>query len=350
MSLFEQDYFLYVPGSAQEQGTLYSLSPSDTQSEHCLIVVPYTHPAKQKPQPKYFSVVSETKTALPVSIDTENVILLRASQTKDAYLEKIKQLKAHIQRGDIYEINYCLQFEAEAVNIDPIAVYKRLHALGKAPYSMLLKLKEEYVLCESPELFLKKTGNRLESKPIKGTAKRGATKEEDEKIKFDLQHSLKERTENVMAVDVARNDLSMLAAKGSVQVNKLYTIESFETVHQMVSTVSCELKQNFSVDEILQATFPMASMTGAPKRRAMDYIDDYESFERGIYSGAIGLGKNADFELTVVIRSIFYNVASKHLRIAVGGAITYLSDAEKEYEECLLKANSMVRALGAEIG
>lgn len=350
MSPFEQDYFLFVPGTSGEQGILYSLSPSDTQSEHCLIVVPYAHPAKQKPHPKYFSIVSKTKTALPVSIDTEDVILLKASQTKDAYLEKIKQLKAHIQRGDIYEINYCLQFEAKDVSLDPITVYKCLHELGKAPYSMLLKLKGEYVLCESPELFLKKTGNRVESKPIKGTAKRGATTEEDNFLKDELQTSIKERTENVMAVDVARNDLSMLAAKGSVQVNKLYNIESFETVHQMVSTVRCDLKRDFSIEEILQATFPMASMTGAPKRRAMDFIEEYESFARGLYSGALGICKNGDFELAVVIRSIFYNAGSKHLRIAVGGAITYLSDAEKEYEECLLKASSMLRALGARIG
>jgi para-aminobenzoate synthetase component 1 len=350
MSLFEQEYFLFVPASSGEKGMLYSLSPSDTQSEHCLIVVPYAHPARQSPRPQYYSVVSETETALPVSNDKDEVILLKGTQTKEEYLQKVQQLKSHIQRGDIYEINYCLQFEAKDVSIDPIAVYKRLHELGKAPYSMLLKLKEEYVLCESPELFLKKTGNRLESKPIKGTAKRGATAEEDNFLKEELQTSIKERTENVMAVDVARNDLSMLAAKGTVQVNKLYNIESFETVHQMVSTVSCKLQQTFSVEEILSATFPMASMTGAPKRRAMDYIDDYESFARDLYSGAMGICKNGDFELAVVIRSIFYNAASKHVRIAVGGAITYLSDAEKEYEECLLKAKSMLRALGARIG
>jgi para-aminobenzoate synthetase component I len=351
MSLFDQDYFLFVPSDTKGKGKLYSLTPSDSETEHCLIVVTYAHPAKQAPLPNYYTILSETETELPQAGTQEKTdIVLMASQTKEEYLQKVQQLKTHIQRGDIYEINYCLQFEAKDVSIDPIAVYKRLHELGKAPYSMFLKLKEEYVLCESPELFLKKTGIRIESKPIKGTAKRGATKEEDETLKHDLQHSLKERTENVMAVDVARNDLSILAARDTVRVNKLYNIETFETVHQMVSTVSCELKRDFSMQEILTATFPMASMTGAPKRRAMDFINEYESFERGLYSGAIGICKNGDFELAVVIRSIFYTAASKQVRIAVGGAITYLSDAEKEYEECLLKAKSMLRALGARIG
>lgn len=351
MSVFEQDYFLFVPLDAAGKGTLYSLQPSELQTERCFVVVPYAHPAKQKPNPLFYDIVSEIKTELPkVSASTSEKIQLHATQSKENYLETLTTLKAHIQRGDIYEINYCLSFESDTAGIHPLAVYKRLHELGRAPYSMLVKLKEEYVLCESPELFLKKTGKHLESKPIKGTARRGSNKAEDDFLKEKLYNSVKERTENVMAVDVARNDLSILAARDTVKVNKLYNIETFETVHQMVSTVSCELKQDVSLQDILHATFPMASMTGAPKRRAMDFIDDYESFERGIYSGAIGIFNKGDFELAVVIRSIFYNASTKRLSLAVGGAITYLSEAEDEYEECLLKATSMLKALGAEIG
>lgn len=351
MNVLQLPYFAFVPNGSSNEGLLYELQPAENICDHCLVVVPYLHPAKKDIQTSYYRVVSEQLVTLPKQEKLpQEKIQLNPTQTKAEYLKTIQTLKQHIQRGDIYEINYCLAFENNHCVIDPIAVYARLHSIGQAPYSMLLKLNDEYVLCESPELFLKKTGNRLESKPIKGTAKRGPTKEEDEKIIFELQNSLKERTENVMAVDVARNDLSILAARDTVRVNKLYNIETFETVHQMVSTVSCELKQDYSLQDILTATFPMASMTGAPKRRAMDYIDDYESFARGLYSGTIGFYKDGDFELSVVIRSIFYNSTNKHLRIAVGGAITYLSEAEKEYEECLLKAVSMLRALGAEIG
>ena len=163
-------------------------------------------------------------------------------------------------------------------------------------------------------------------------------------------NSEKERTENVMAVDVARNDLSIIAKKGTVAVNKLYTIESFETLHQMVSTVSCQIKETTSFEDIINATFPMASMTGAPKISAMKLINEFENFERNYYSGAMGLiEENGDFELSVNIRSIFYNQRSKRLSIAVGSAITHLCDAEKEYDECLLKANALLQALNAKI-
>ncbi len=269
-----------------------------------------------------------------------------AKTSKAEYIQNVKKLKDHIQKGDIYEINYCITFEAKNVKINPVAIYKKLNAISKAPYSALIKLDDKYIISASPELFLSKHGNKLSTKPIKGTAKRGSTVEEDEILKTELFNSIKERTENVMIVDVARNDLSRIAKKGTVKVEKLYDIETYEQVHQMVSTVSCELKDNISFDEIIKATFPMASMTGAPKIKAMLLIDEFETNARGPYSGCMGyIKENGDFDLSVLIRSIFYNETENYLSFSVGSAITALCDPEKEYEECLLKAEAMKKVL-----
>jgi len=271
---------------------------------------------------------------------------LKAKTSRDEYISTVNRLKEHIQNGDIYEINYCITFEANDIEIDPFFIYYKLNAISKAPYSALVKLNDKYIISASPELFLGKRGNKLFTKPIKGTARRGKTGIDDANYKADLFNSLKERTENVMIVDVARNDLSRVAKKGSVAVEKLYDIESYEQVHQMVSTISCDLKENISLKEIISATFPMASMTGAPKIRAMELIDDYESNSRGPFSGCMGyIEENGDFDLSVLIRSIFYNESKKYLSFSVGSAITYLCDPEKEYEECLLKAAAMKKVL-----
>lgn len=273
-------------------------------------------------------------------------INLKCTQTKEQYIQNVNSLKHHIQQGDIYEINYCIKFEAKDCSIDPLSVYSKLNSISKAPYSALVKMDDKFIICSSPELFLSKRGNKLFTKPIKGTARRSSNSSEDNTIKNELQNSLKERTENVMIVDVARNDLSRIAKKGSVKVEKLYDIESYEQVHQMVSTASCELKDNISLKDILHATFPMASMTGAPKIRAMQLIDEYEHYNRGPFSGSIGyIHENGDFDLNVLIRSIFYNASEKYLSFSVGSAITHLCDPEKEYEECLLKAQAMLKAL-----
>lgn len=281
-----------------------------------------------------------------VQHDKAKKIEIKATVPKEEYLNNALKLKQHIQQGDIYEINYCITFEAFDVTIDPISIYQKLNAISKASYSALVKLDKKYIISSSPELFLSKRGNQLITKPIKGTAKRGKDFEEDEQLKQQLQNSLKEQTENVMIVDVARNDLSRIAAKGSVKVDKLFDIESYEQVHQMVSTVSCELKENTSFDDIIKATFPMASMTGAPKYRAMQLIDEYELYNRGPYSGAIGyINENGDFDLSVLIRSIFYDEEKRYLSFSVGSAITAMCDPEEEYEECLLKAKAMMQVL-----
>jgi para-aminobenzoate synthetase component 1 len=277
---------------------------------------------------------------------TPKKINIRATFTKEDYIKKVNALKQHIQQGDIYEINYCITFEAHDVIIDPLAIYQKLNAISNAPYSAFAKFDSQYIISSSPELFLTKKGNTVITKPIKGTAKRSTNKQEDDIIKNELQANLKERTENVMIVDVARNDLSRIAQKGTVVVDKLCDIESYQQVHQMVSTVSCELKENTSFNDIIQATFPMASMTGAPKIKAMQLIDDYELYNRGPYSGTLGyIDENGDFDLSVLIRSIFYDEQRQYLSFTVGSAITAMCNAEDEYEECLLKAKAMIQVL-----
>lgn len=275
-------------------------------------------------------------------------INIKAAVSKENYLKKVNALKCHIQQGDIYEINYCITFEAYDVTINPIDIYQKLNAISQAPYSALAKFDNQYIISSSPELFLTKKGNKLITKPIKGTAKRGLTDKEDDIIKQELQLNLKERNENVMIVDVARNDLSRLAKKGSVIVEKLCDVETYQQVHQMVSTVSCELKENTSFNGIIQATFPMASMTGAPKIRAMQLIDEYELYNRGPYSGALGyIDEYGDFDFSVLIRSIFYDEEKNYLSFTVGSAITAMCNAEDEYEECFLKAKAMIQVLGS---
>ncbi len=275
-------------------------------------------------------------------------INIKATVTKEEYIAKVEVLKKHIQQGDIYEINYCITFEANDVKINPLAIYQKLNGISNAPYSAFAKFDSKYIISSSPELFLTKRGNTIITKPIKGTAKRSSNKQEDDIIKNELQSNLKERTENVMIVDVARNDLSRIAKKGTVVVNKLCDIESYQQVHQMVSTVSCELKENISFNDIIQATFPMASMTGAPKIKAMQLIDDYELYNRGPYSGTLGyIDANGDFDLSVLIRSIFYDEQKQYLSFTVGSAITAMCNAEDEYEECLLKAKAMMQVLSS---
>lgn len=353
MSFTAFEKFLFIPHSLDGTGgSLYELSDFGDHYKNTFVLLPYQNPQIKRTIPKFYHI--KNKTVVDATTTSGNSscekIFLRSKTSKSKYIEKVLQLKDHIQKGNIYEINYCIQFGAEDIIIDPFLVFTRLHGLAKAPYSMLFRDGDEFIISASPELFLKKEGHYISTKPIKGTIRRGKNPEEDLQLKNELQNNLKERTENVMAVDVARNDLSMFAEKGSLHVNKLYNIETFETVHQMVSTVSCLIKENTSFEKIIESAFPMASMTGAPKLKAMQLIDELEDFERNYYSGAMGIiDEKEDYTLSVIIRSIFYNQQTKKLSIAVGGAITYLSDPEKEYEECLLKANALLKALNAEI-
>lgn len=269
---------------------------------------------------------------------------------KEEYIRNVSKLKEHIQQGDIYEINYCQEFYAHQVQLNPIDTYFKLNKKSPTPFSCFVKFNDKYLLCASPERFMSKMGNKLISQPIKGTIKRGATIEEDEELKNQLKTDPKERSENIMIVDLVRNDLSKIATQNSVKVDELCEIYTFPQVHQMISTISAELKSEVDFKQIIHALFPMGSMTGAPKIRAMELIEQYETSKRGLYSGTVGFIKpNGDFDFNVVIRSILYNASSKNLSYFVGGAITSLSEPEKEYEECLLKAKAINEVLGLTI-
>jgi len=274
--------------------------------------------------------------------------------SKKEYIETIEQLKKHILRGDCYEINYCMEFFAEDAVVDPLSVYQKLSKTSPNPFSALYKLEDKWLICASPERFLKKEGNKILSQPIKGTSSRFLKDDrEDKKSKEELYKSEKDRSENVMVVDLVRNDLARVCKEGSVKVDELFGIYSFPQVHQMISTISGELKDEISFTEIIKATFPMGSMTGAPKRRVMELIDQYERSGRGIFSGAVGYitpendlpAGQAGFDFNVVIRSIMYNASEEYLSFMAGSGITFYSDAEKEYEECLLKAEAMRGAI-----
>jgi len=270
--------------------------------------------------------------------------------SKEEYLSTVNKLEAHILRGDIYEANFCQEFYAETAKINPLDIYIKLIDISPTPFSAYYKHKEHYLISASPERFITKHSNKIISQPIKGTARRSDVKEKDEILKVALENNEKERAENIMIVDLVRNDLSKTAKKGSVNVEEFCKIYSFEQVHQMISTVSAEMDpERFDIIDVIKNAFPMGSMTGAPKIRAMELIEKYEKTKRGLYSGAIGyISPDKNFDFNVVIRSILYNEKKKYLSYIVGSAITFKSDAELEYDECLLKAEAMQKAL--EIG
>lgn len=272
---------------------------------------------------------------------------VQARITKEKYLNQVGQLQSHIQRGDIYEVNFCQEFFVEQAVLHPLSIFEKLYTISKPPFAAYYRLGKQHLMCASPERFLRKEANRLISQPIKGTRKRGATEAEDMFLKEELANCQKERSENVMIVDLVRNDLSRSAAKGSVQVEELFGVYSFPQVHQLISTVVSDLHSDTHWSDALRYAFPMGSMTGAPKIRAMQLIEEYESTKRGLYSGAVGyITPGGDFDFNVVIRSILYNAETEYASFIVGGAITAKANAEQEYEECLVKAKAMFEVLG----
>lgn len=279
-------------------------------------------------------------------IGLKKEIELNRRISKDEYLTKISQLKEHIQVGDIYEINFCQEFYSEKVDVSPIDMYHWLNEKSPTPFSCFVKCDKRYVICASPERFILKEKGNLISQPIKGTIKRGQTETEDNLLKQQLLSDPKEQRENVMIVDLVRNDLARIAKKNSVTVDELFGIYTFPQVHQMISTIRAEVEENIDFEDVLKATFPMGSMTGAPKIKAMGLIEKYESTKRGLFSGSIGfITPENDFNFNVVIRSILYNAEQQYLSFLVGGAITSLSDPEMEYEECMLKAKAIKEVL-----
>ena len=265
---------------------------------------------------------------------------------KDEYFEKLNSMLAHIHRGDIYEANFCQEFYAEDTTIEPVETYNKLNQISHPPFATFLKLNDKYLLSASPERYIKKEGNTIISQPIKGTAKRSDNIIEDQQLKKELENSEKERSENIMIVDLVRNDLSQTALKGSVKVEELCKVYTFNQVHQMISTITSQVSDKTHPVDVISSTFPMGSMTGAPKISAMKIIEVLEETKRGLYSGAVGyFTPNNDFDFNVVIRSILYNATNKYVSYSVGGAITAKSDPLSEYEECLVKAKAMREVL-----
>jgi para-aminobenzoate synthetase component 1 len=266
--------------------------------------------------------------------------------SKENYLLKVSKMLEHIQRGDIYEANFCMEFFAHTNQLDPIEVFQKLAVISEAPFAVYFKNAAHYLLSASPERYLRKKGTRVISQPIKGTSKRSADPIADAQFKVDLAQNEKERSENIMIVDLVRNDLSHTATKGSVAVEELCEIYTFKQVHQMISTVVSEVEVTTPPVEIIRTTFPMGSMTGAPKISAMQIIETLEETKRGLYSGAVGyFTPEGDFDFNVVIRSILYNAKNEYLSFSVGSAITAQAIAAQEYEECLLKAKAMFEVL-----
>ncbi len=271
-----------------------------------------------------------------------NRISIKNRITKEAYLKQVKAIQQNIVDGNVYELNYCQEFYADNTSISPLEVFFALNDLARAPFSCYYKLKHKYLISSSPERFLKKIGNKLISQPIKGTCKRGSSPNEDNQLKEILLNSEKERAENVMIVDLVRNDLAKTSKPGTVKVNELFGLYPFQNVTHMISTISSELKEGIHPIDAIKNAFPMGSMTGAPKISAMKLIESFETTKRGLFSGSVGyINPEGDFDFNVVIRSILYNEANKYLSYQVGGAITYDSDPEKEYEECLIKAKTI---------
>ncbi|MCE7057035.1 anthranilate synthase component I family protein [Algoriphagus sp. AGSA1] len=266
--------------------------------------------------------------------------------TRESYLQTVKTIQDHIVEGNTYECNFCQAYSGSFEAWDPIGAYFKLNSLSAMPFSALFKAKSQWLVSASPERYLKRTGSRIIAQPIKGTIKRGRSETEDRRNKGILASSEKEQAENLMITDLMRNDLSKISVTGTVQVRELFGIYPLPRVFQMISTIVSELKEEIGFSDIIHASFPMGSMTGAPKIRTMEIIDELESFKRGWFSGAFGvIEKNGDFDFSVIIRSIIADLEVKKLYFGVGSAVTYDADPEQEYEECGLKAQAILEVL-----
>jgi para-aminobenzoate synthetase component 1 len=289
-----------------------------------------------------FELILETKIS---TIRNSNPIHIQQRISRDIYLEKVTKMLEYINKGEIYEANFCMEFYAETT-INPLDKYFLLNNISKPPFATFLKNNNHFLLSATPERYLKKVENKIISQPIKGTSKRYSDNLDDEISKNTLALDQKERSENIMITDLVRNDLSRTAKKGSVQVEELCGIYSFLQVHQLISTITSIVDDQYSAIDVIKNSFPMGSMTGAPKISAMKIIEELEETKRGLYSGSVGyFTPTSDFDFNVVIRSILYNNANNYISFSVGSAITALSAPESEYEECLLKANAMIKVL-----
>ena len=294
--------------------------------------------------------VEKVKSVIDHSEEVEKTdtppIFFKPRLSKNAYLKTIDLIQREIRNGEVYELNFCQEFYAQPQAFHPFSTYCRMNAATRMPFSAYCNLDPYHIMCCSPERFVQRTGSMITSQPIKGTAKKGITPEQNAQQKDMLFTSEKDRAENVMIVDLVRNDLARICQTGSVHVPELFGIYEFDNIIQMISTVRGHLKPSVSLFDILQALFPMGSMTGAPKIRAMQLIDHYENFKRGPYSGMLGyIEPNGGFDFNVLIRSLFYDKSQNYLSYPVGGAIVYDSEPLKEYNECLLKAQTIFENL-----
>lgn len=280
-----------------------------------------------------------------ISEDELPEIHFQSNVSGEEYLKIVGELKEHIHKGDIYEINYCIDFFAKRKGLDPGMVFSQLIQIAPMPFAVLMRDDNSFLMGASPERYLRKRGARLISQPMKGTARRSSENQDDYRVMKSLADSDKERAENIMIADLVRNDLSRVAARGTVKVEELCSVLPFPGVYQMISTISAQMHADANWLDPVRYSFPMGSMTGAPKIRAMQLIDRYEKTSRSLYSGAVGyVTPELDYDFNVVIRSLLYNRDSGHLSYTVGSAITGMCDAREEYDECLLKAERL-RAL-----
>lgn len=291
-----------------------------------------------------FNLILNTKV---ISEENPTSIEIQPRISRDLYLEKVTKMLEYINKGNIYEANFCMEFYADTA-INPLDKYFSLNAISKPPFAAFFKNNNHFLLSATPERYLKKEGNKIISQPIKGTSKRYSDFDKDEISKNTLASDPKERSENIMITDLVRNDLSRTAKKGSVEVEELCGIYSFLQVHQMISTITSIIDDQYSALDAIKYSFPMGSMTGAPKISAMNIIEELEATKRGLYSGSLGyFTPSGDFDFNVVIRSILYNSSNNYVSFSVGSAITALSIPELEYEECLLKADAMIKVLNS---
>jgi para-aminobenzoate synthetase component I len=327
--LFFPDLYFFEPE------TLIHLSQEE-------IIIEATNPAA------VWNEIESIATSLTAS--THFNLSIQSGLNKQEYIAIIEQLQQHILRGDCYEINFCQEFFSHQAIVDPLSVYKKLSSVSPNPFSALYRVDDKWLICASPERFLRKSGAKILSQPIKGTSKRELYNEIiDEQNRIQLQQSEKDKSENVMVVDLVRNDLAKICEEGTVQVDELFGVYSFPQVHQMISTISGTLMPEYNFADIIRATFPMGSMTGAPKLSVMELIEQYEKTKRGIFAGAVGyISPTGDFDFNVVIRSIMYNATTKYLSFQTGSGITFYSNPESEWEECLLKAAAMKKVLTGE--
>jgi para-aminobenzoate synthetase component 1 len=316
------------------------------QPEILIRILPHSLEIEAENPQKVLEGIMQTEKGEPVQ--SVKPCLIQNGVSKEEYINTIQGIQDNLQAGDCYELNYCQKYFADEVTIDPINTYLKLRDTSPNPFSALYKTGQSYCISASPERFLCKKGELVFSQPMKGTERRDADEKKDELNRLSLLESEKDKTENVMVVDLVRNDLSKFCTEGSVQVPELFGVHSYPYVHQMISTVSGRVDASVHWTDMLRHCFPMGSMTGAPKKRVAELIDQYEKNERGLFSGALGyVSDTGDFDFNVLIRSIFYHEGFSALHFLAGGGITIQSDPISEYEESCLKAQAMIKVLSS---